>query len=220
MLKNEAKQLVKANFIDLAIITIIPNLLASAPYGYFYLNSLSSIKYMINSNETVGFTGTLGIPQTILSILLVSYVSTATSINLLDWYRTRNKKHLELTYFVKRYVFDYKKIISAVSADLWGALFVLLWSLIPFVGWIMSMVKAYSYNFANLLAYDDTSLAFDTAVKKSIDVMDGQKYNLFVLHLSMIGWIILTVITFGLAAVFTVPYMTLCDIIFYERLNK
>ena len=54
----------------------------------------------------------------------------------------------------------------------------------------------------------------------SAQMMDGHKMEFFVLQLSFLGWWILSVLTFGLLAVFYVsPYyaVTVCD--YYENLK-
>ena len=43
-------------------------------------------------------------------------------------------------------------------------------------------------------------------LKESAKIMKGHKFELFVLELSFLGWVILTVITFGIVGLYFVPY--------------
>ena len=46
-----------------------------------------------------------------------------------------------------------------------------------------------------------------TALQQSKDMMEGHKMELFMLTLSFIGWILLTIVTCGLAGFYVAPYM-------------
>ena len=55
---------------------------------------------------------------------------------------------------------------------------------------------------------DDPDIAPYDAIKKSCEMMKGQKWRAFLLDLSFIGWILLSFITCGLVEVFYAgPYM-------------
>ena len=49
--------------------------------------------------------------------------------------------------------------------------------------------------------------------------MNGHKMDLFVLELSFIGWTLLSVITFGIASIYIVPYMNATMANFYESIK-
>ena len=51
-------------------------------------------------------------------------------------------------------------------------------------------------------------------------MMRGHKWELFVLGLSFFWWILLIVITFGLAAIYVVPYMHTTTANYYEKLKS
>ena len=58
------------------------------------------------------------------------------------------------------------------------------------------------------------------ALKESMRLMDGHKLDLFILQFSFIGWWILNIITFGLACIYSVPYMAATEANFYEHLKE
>ena len=58
------------------------------------------------------------------------------------------------------------------------------------------------------------------AIRKSKDMMTGNKWKLFCLYFRFIGWIILCIITLGLAGLYVGPYMSVSLAKFYEDLKK
>ena len=71
------------------------------------------------------------------------------------------------------------------------------------------------------LLADDPSLSGMDAIRRSWEDMKGNKGKLFVLGLSFFGWIMLTILTCGVLAVFyTGPYMAVSEAGFYHELQE
>ena len=88
---------------------------------------------------------------------------------------------------------------------LWMKLFIYLWSLL-FV--IPGIIKAISYALTPYILADCKNVRATDALKLSMRMMEGHKWEYFVLGLSFIGWMLLTSLTCGLLYVFYVgPYM-------------
>lgn len=88
---------------------------------------------------------------------------------------------------------------------LWMELFIYLWSLL-FV--IPGIIKAISYALTPYILADCKNVRATDALKLSMRMMEGHKWEYFVLGLSFIGWMLLTFLTCGLLYVFYVgPYM-------------
>ena len=88
---------------------------------------------------------------------------------------------------------------------LWMELFIYLWSLL-FV--IPGIIKAISYALTPYILADCKNVKATDALKLSMRMMEGHKWEYFVLGLSFIGWMLLTSLTCGLLYVFYVgPYM-------------
>ena len=51
-------------------------------------------------------------------------------------------------------------------------------------------------------------------------MMDGHKWQLFCLHFSFIGWILLSILTCGILFLFVAPYMQAANAEFYEKLKN
>lgn len=91
---------------------------------------------------------------------------------------------------------------------------IFLWSLLF---WIPGIIAAYRYRFACYNILTDDSLTASAAIQLSCQQTRGMKGELFVLDLSFIGWTLLSYFTFGLLDIWLTPYMTLCDLAYFEE---
>jgi len=66
---------------------------------------------------------------------------------------------------------------------------------------------------------DDQEIGAIDAMKKSWELTNGHKWDLFWLFLSFIGWIILSLLTFGLGFLLLYPYMYSALAHYYEDLR-
>ena len=95
-------------------------------------------------------------------------------------------------------------------------IFTFLWSLL-FI--IPGIIAAYRYSMAFYIMADNDNIGAMDALRQSKEMMIGHKWELFKLHLSFIGWIILSCITFGIGFIFLSPYMNTATTNFYEYLR-
>lgn len=97
-------------------------------------------------------------------------------------------------------------------------LYVILWSLLLV---IPGIIKAYQYSMMPYLLIDRPDLSIKECFAMSKEMTAGHKWNLFVLDLSFIGWILLAVLTFGILDIFYVtPYLTLAQAGAYDYLKR
>lgn len=83
-------------------------------------------------------------------------------------------------------------------------LLIFLWSLLLV---IPGIIKSYEYRMVPYLLAEDPSMSRAEAFEKSSEMMNGQKWDTFVLDLSFIGWYLLSLLTLGILTVFYVnPY--------------
>ena len=96
-------------------------------------------------------------------------------------------------------------------------LFTFLWALL-FV--IPGIVKAYSYRMVPYLLRDHPELTGTQVITVSRQMMNGHKWRAFVLDLSFLGWLILSVLTAGILYIFYVgPYIHATDAELYEAVR-
>jgi uncharacterized membrane protein len=92
---------------------------------------------------------------------------------------------------------------------------VFAWSLL-FV--IPGIVASYRYAMVPYLMADHPEMSVAQAFDRSKAMMKGHKGELFLLHLSFIGWLLLSAITLGLAGLVISPYMQFAEGAFYRNL--
>ena len=96
-------------------------------------------------------------------------------------------------------------------------LFIALWSLL-FV--IPGLVKSYSYMLVPYLIKDHPELSATETITRSKEMMNGHKWEAFVMTISFIGWFILGAVTFNLVNIFwTNPYLENARARFYLELS-
>lgn len=114
-------------------------------------------------------------------------------------------------------VFDgFKDFMSSFLLYLLNTIFVTLWSLL-FV--IPGIIASYSYSMSYYILKDNPGMDANEARKASIEMMKGHKWQLFCLEFSFIGWIILSILTFGILTLWVGPYMETAKAAFYEELK-
>lgn len=99
-------------------------------------------------------------------------------------------------------------------------LYLLLWTLLLF---IPGIIKSYSYSMIPYILVDkDYNIFNNDAISKSRELMTGNKWKLFKLQLSFIGWHLLGLIfTLGiLNLLYVAPYQTQATAHFYYDLKK
>ncbi len=115
------------------------------------------------------------------------------------------------------YTFDHN-YKNGVKVMFFKDLYVVLWSLLFIVPGIY---KAYQYRMVPYILGENPDMTYQEVLQRSKDMMDGQKWDAFVLDLSFILWHMLGGITSGLAEIFYVaPYVNLTDAALYSRLSR
>ncbi|MDF2472433.1 MAG: hypothetical protein K0R21_215 [Anaerocolumna sp.] len=106
--------------------------------------------------------------------------------------------------------------LKALGLRLVIAIFTLLWTLL-FI--IPGIIATFSYSMAFYIMEEDPSIGILDAISQSKELMRGNKYRLFCLSFSFIGWILLSVITFGIGMLWLVPYMNASFAAFYLEIS-
>lgn len=157
--------------------------------------------------------GLVNVVPVVGSVASVLVVTPAMSIALVCIY-------LNLTKGIKPEI----KELFAHFGEFWGAfkvtfltgLFTALWSLLLV---IPGIVKAFGYSQAMYILAENPGIGAREALKKSEEMMNGHKMELFVLGLSFIGWGLLVAITCGIAVIWVGPYMQATMTNFYNSIK-
>ena len=95
-------------------------------------------------------------------------------------------------------------------------LYVALWSLLLVIPGIM---KGYAYAMTPYILAENPNLTASEAIRRSEDMMEGHKAELFLLSLSFIGWNILSLLVLNLGNIALNPYENAAHAAFYRQLQ-
>lgn len=99
-------------------------------------------------------------------------------------------------------------LLIAIKTALWYCLFV-----------IPGIVASYRYAMAPYLMAENPDMGIVEAIEESKAMMNGYKGDLFWLHLSFLGWALLSVFTLGIGNLWLNPYMRVTEAEFYLELT-
>ncbi|MGN0191274.1 MAG: DUF975 family protein [Candidatus Cryptobacteroides sp.] len=203
--KNSALSVLRGNWAISVLATLVYIVLMCIVTG------ATSIYQIINDPFSETLLGLSGGGSLIL-ILLVGYpimVGFAYSFCAFYTYSDSNLVQNTFSYGFKHYG-------RAIGGMLLVDIFTILWTLL-FV--IPGIVKAYSYALTPYILIDDPQISVREAIRKSQRMMTGQKFNLFYLQLSFIGWFLLSCISGGIGFLWLVPYYMTSQAVFYRNLK-
>lgn len=106
---------------------------------------------------------------------------------------------------------------NCVKTQFLKSLFIGLWSLL-FV--IPGVIKAYEYRMVPYLLAEHPEMSSGEIFARSKEMMQGNKWDTFVLDISFVGWVLLSGITLGILYIFWVgPYIAATDAALYHRIS-
>ena len=120
---------------------------------------------------------------------------------------------------ISRYTFllRVKKWFSAPLVILVKDIFLLLWSL-TIVGGI---IKSYSYRMVEYIVAENPDIKPMEAINLSRKMMNGHKWEAFVLDLSFLPWHLLSILTLGLSSIFFAsPYIEATELEYFVHIRK
>lgn len=107
----------------------------------------------------------------------------------------------------------YKQFGRIFVAYLLYTIYTFLWTLLLI---IPGIVKSLSYALMPYILADNPEMSGEQAICRSMAMMQGNKFRLFLLLLSFIWWAILAILTCGIGFLWLYPYMAATMAAFYE----
>lgn len=83
---------------------------------------------------------------------------------------------------------------------------------------VPGIIVSYNYAMVPFILADNPSVSGKEALKMSKEMMYGNRWRLFCLQFSFIGWILLTVLSFGVGSIWLTPYQNAALASFYREL--
>jgi uncharacterized membrane protein len=100
-------------------------------------------------------------------------------------------------------------LLVGIKTVLWTCLFI-----------IPGVIKSFEYAIIPYILADDAEISSKDAFKKAKQMMNGNKWRLFKLEFSFIGWTLLCVLTLGIGTFFLIPYVNAAAAEFYVELKN
>lgn len=199
----EAAERTKPQAGTLAIITLI----------YILITALISLE--IKTGEVQNFNG-IEIQETIQPLSFISiFVSGAFA---LSWLFISKKVHLGQKAEIKDLFHGFKDFSRSLVAFILMDIYLVLWALCS-LG-IMAIVKSYSYSMTYFLLQENPGMTANEAITESRRLMNGNKWRLFCLDFSYIGWHLLSILTLGILQLWVTPRVEVARYIFMKEVYE
>lgn len=176
------------------------------------------LAYAFTNNPIVGILGVAGVAFVMVIVILVILIQLIVGGAMTIGYR---RYHLALMDAEEA---DFNVAFSGFEmfgkAFIWNllqGLYLLGWSLL-FV--IPGIVKSYSYAMSGYILAENPEMDANDAITASRMMMDGNKWRLFCLDFSFIGWTLLASLTFGIGNIALEPYMASSHAAFYREISQ
>ena len=206
-IKEKAKAKIKGNLWEILwpyIVIMIVSSVISSLFGPKITFNFEDLEHMITVEYATWKTALVSIFSLVIGIVQACYLK-----YVLDFTRTGK---FDANVILKSFK---EKWLNIFVANLIAGIIIALCSLL-FV--IPGIIMALAYTFATLIVLD-TKLSGVEALKESREMMKGHKWEFFVFMLSFIGWYLLVPFTFGLLLIWLFPYMTVAEMLYYDKLK-
>lgn len=231
-LKTAARHALKENFFQKLLLLIVPLLLSFSNdrANKIYSGNINDYVDISNTSDTLSTIDWGAILAIIIPILLITIVisffvamiisvfQTAAMFNYLDIFRGE-KEEINLSKDIFRaFKEGYFWKILCLSFVISIIMFILLF--IPVIGWGLMIYLGLCWSQSTYILYDklknnEYQGVWDV-LKSSKQLMVGYKFKYFIFNLTFIGWYILDAITFGISRIWTLPFITMSMVAFYE----
>lgn len=111
----------------------------------------------------------------------------------------------------------FERFETSLKAFLLSSLFIFLWSLLLI---IPGIIASLSYSMTFYIIADNSSIGAMDAIRKSKEIMMGNKWKLVCLNFRFLGWALLSILTLGIGYLWLVPYIQASTAKFYDDIKN
>jgi len=209
-LKTKAKRFLKQNYITAFFVSLILMFVTSSG------SSNNNSKYSVSSDQVfqggnfdpsglwawVPAISLIFIVIMIVVILLKVFIGYVLEVGGRNYYLRGTER--EVTFREVGFGFNSDYYFNIVLTMFIKGIYNLLWFLLLI---IPGIVKMYAYSMVPYILADNPNIDSGRAIELSMDMTNGQKWDMFVLDLSFLGWYILGLLLFGIGTWFVNPYV-------------
>lgn len=211
--RKELKRLAKIN-INVKAALILVLLVSVIPYwvnafGWFSSSEISYIDGILYETTKGGFLSSL---LTTVLPLALGYWATSYFMYV---HVSSGETMDSVSFFKKTDINLYPMYIAKVVV---ANIFMVLWGLLLVVP---GVIKAYSYALVPYIAVTKPELGIMETIKESSRLMNGYKFDTFIMDLSFLGWDIVNSFAFGIIGFWLIPYKRLARTgLYFELANR
>ncbi len=200
------------------LVTLIMMVIVSATGGVlFFLSNTYLLPFLLKQFGHISPILLYGIPIVleIIEILALNIFIGPLSVGLAS-------VHLDLVrgdgnIRIRRFFDGFKNFIDNFQIGFMYTLHITLWTLL-FI--FPGIYVSYSYAMAFYIKKDHPDYRWQDCFDESERLMEGNRWRLFKLQISFIGWLLLgSVAFFGLGTIWVAPYQSVSNAVFYETIK-
>lgn len=184
-----------------------------------WLNDPAKTDQLTTISAILGAFGKTTLAILLLELLVIIFCNlfvVGISFSFLDWYRAHDVSGIKMTVsmFIRQYLWP------SLALSLLILMFTFLWGLLLIVpGFIKSLAYSQAYFiYRDHYQRTGTKPKLMACLKESEQLMAGHKLQYLSLQVSFIGWLLLTIVTAGLAGFYAYPYYFMTLAAFYQDL--
>ena len=114
------------------------------------------------------------------------------------------------------FAFNGEYYVNVVLTMFYRAVLIFLWTLL-FI--IPGIIKSYAYRMVPYILADNPNIGYSRAVELSNQMTMDQKFDIFVLDLSFLGWYLVGTLAFFVGVIFVMPYQDATNAELYIKLR-
>lgn len=187
-----------------------------AMFDFSDIDSIADLNGIIPTEFQVGFMVFLSILSFISILFMILHFTVGGAVTLGYVKFNLNMVDHKPATFAQLFS-EFHRFGTGFMMQLLRGVYTFLWSLL-FV--IPGIYAAYGYSMTPYILLENPEMTANEAITKSKELMDGNRWRLFCLEFSFIGWSLVVVLfTFGIGIFWLVPYMEASFASFYREIK-
>lgn len=206
LLKMNARANLRKNYVNVVIVSLITAFL-TGDLGNSSLGSRITVSYPSGNVAREIYTFTTAMTGLLIVVAVLGLIFTILFINPIivganKFFIENHYTNPKLNTILHAFKTNYLNIIKTMFLM---KVYIFLWSLLLV---IPGIIKSYSYRLVPYILADNPDIDADYAITLSREMMDGQKFDVFILDFSFFLWAFLSALTFNVVGIFYVfPYI-------------
>ncbi|WP_051523420.1 DUF975 family protein [Ligilactobacillus hayakitensis] len=208
-LRRSARQKLAGNWTWAVIFTVIYSIVTSI------IESIFSGKLDLKTTLESGVPPRIYVGLT-LSALITGIFSAGAVYTFLDFVEGKREENYFAAVFSG---FTKGRFTNTLLTNILVSVFTVLWTLLLVIpGIIKSLAYSQTFYILKDMMQANKDVGLTEAITESRKLMNGHKWEYFLLQLSFLGWIILGVLSLGIGMFWVIPYMETTNAQYYRKL--